>query len=101
MSNPITCSATTCTYNQKGGCYATGIKVDGHKADTTRETVCSTYENRESGSFSNSSLQSSITQTQDISCAAVKCKYNDSGACTAKSIHINMDDASCETFANR
>ncbi|MDO7204716.1 DUF1540 domain-containing protein [Paraclostridium bifermentans] len=27
MSNPINCSATSCAYNNSGGCYASGIQV--------------------------------------------------------------------------
>ncbi|WP_416906722.1 DUF1540 domain-containing protein [Paraclostridium sordellii] len=34
-------------------------------------------------------------------CEAKNCKYNDSGACKAESVKINMDDASCETFISR
>ncbi|SCI75775.1 Domain of Uncharacterised Function (DUF1540) [uncultured Clostridium sp.] len=101
MSNPITCSATTCTYNNSGGCYASGIKVDGSKADTTSETICATYQDRESSSFANSEQSSSIAQTSSISCAATNCKHNHSGACKAEAIHINMNDASCETFVSR
>lgn len=101
MSNPISCSASSCTYNKVGACYASGIKVDGKSADTTCETTCSTYENKESSSFSNSVQDSTVAQTSSISCAATNCKYNHSGDCNADSIHINMDDASCETFVTK
>ena len=101
MSNPITCSATTCTYNNSGGCYASGIKVDGSKANTTSETTCSTFQEGEYNSYSNNATESTIAQTNSISCAATNCKHNYSGACKAESIHINMNDASCETFVSK
>ncbi|MGL5642293.1 MAG: DUF1540 domain-containing protein, partial [Paraclostridium sp.] len=99
--NPINCSASTCTYHNGGECYASGIQVSGNTANTTRETTCSTYQSKTSGSLSNSVQESSVAQTSSISCAATNCKHNNSGACIAKSIHINMNDASCETFVNR
>lgn len=101
MSNPITCSASSCIYNNAEECHASGIKVYGMSADTTKETTCSTYHEKDPNSFSNSVQEPTVTQTSSISCAATSCKYNDSGDCNAESIHINRNDASCETFVTR
>ncbi|MDU6114012.1 MAG: DUF1540 domain-containing protein [Paeniclostridium sordellii] len=101
MSNPISCSATSCTYNNSGGCFASGIQVTGTRATTTCETNCGTYQDRDSSSFTNSAHECDCTKVNSILCEAKNCKYNDSGACKAEAVKINMDDASCETFISR
>ncbi|GAA0104609.1 DUF1540 domain-containing protein [Paraclostridium sordellii] len=101
MSNPISCSATSCTYNNSGGCFASGIQINGTSANTTCETNCGTYQDKASSSFTNSVHECDCAKINSISCAAKNCKYNDSGACKAESVKINMDDASCDTFISK
>ncbi len=40
----IKCDATKCTHNEKCICAADHIQVNGSKAQTTKETECSTFE---------------------------------------------------------
>ncbi|KKY01750.1 MULTISPECIES: DUF1540 domain-containing protein [Paraclostridium] len=101
MSNPINCSATSCAYNNSGGCYASGIQVKGSRAKTTSQTNCATYQDKASSSFTNCSGECTCAKTHSISCAADHCKHNDSGCCKAESVQINMQDASCETFVTK
>ena len=44
MSNGnLNCSATNCGHNNSGLCYAGGINVGGHNANTTSNTYCSSF----------------------------------------------------------
>ena len=101
MSNPISCSATSCTYNNSGGCFASGIQVTGTRATTTCETNCGTYQDKASSSFTNSAHECDCTKVNSILCEAKNCKYNDNKACTAQDVRINENDASCETFVQK
>ena len=98
MSNPINCSASTCAYNNGGGCYASSIKVNGANANTTSQTNCATYQDKTSSSFTNCSGECNCAKTSSISCEANQCKHNENGCCKAESVKINIQNASCETF---
>ena len=101
MSNPLSCSASSCTYNKTGDCYASIVKVEGASAITTSQTTCASYESREGKGFTNSIGGQDSAKTSSISCAASNCVHNSSGACVADSVHINMDNATCETFRSK
>lgn len=101
MSNPINCSASSCAYNQSGGCYASGIQVNGASANTTSQTNCGTFQDRADSSFTNCAGGCTCAKTHSISCAADNCKHNSGGSCKAESVQINMQNASCETFITR
>ncbi|WP_042275455.1 DUF1540 domain-containing protein [[Clostridium] dakarense] len=95
----LNCSATSCAYNNGGGCFAGGINVDGRQATTTGNTTCASYIDKASAGFTNSSNAYDSVGTRDIRCKATNCKYNVDEACKAEQVHINNDkNASCETF---
>lgn len=102
VNNNLDCSATSCVYNDGGGCFAGGIDVDGRQATTTGNTTCATYQDKDSAGFTNSNSAPDSVGTRDIHCKATNCKYNVDEACKADKVHINNDSsASCETFVLR
>lgn len=98
MNHDLSCSATSCVYNGNQLCYAGNIKVDGRQAYSTGDTFCASYEDRSNSAMTNSMDDSKEVCPKDIHCEAVKCKYNDSELCKADNVHINANNASCETF---
>ena len=94
----LNCSADNCVYSNSGICYAGSIKVNGVDASTTTGTTCATYtpKNNENSLSNNSS--NTFTTSTDIDCKARKCNYNSDGTCTAASVQINHNNASCDTF---
>ena len=98
MSNGnLNCSATNCAHNNGGNCYAGGINVAGSSATTTSNTCCSSFVDKSNAGFTNCGDGCKCTKTNNISCQAGNCKYNSLGACTANSVQINAQSASCET----
>ena len=54
MSNGnLNCSATNCGHNNSGLCYAGGINVGGHNANTTSNTYCSSFVDQDNTYFTN------------------------------------------------
>lgn len=98
VNSNLNCSAESCTYNDGGACFSGSIKVDGEKANTTSCTCCSTYVDRQSCGFTNSSNDCDCVGTDNIHCKAHNCKYNDNESCKASNVKINAGNASCETF---
>ncbi|MEG1310399.1 MAG: DUF1540 domain-containing protein [Romboutsia sp.] len=94
----LNCSASSCTYNNCGGCYASSINVDGCQATTTSNTCCSSYQDKASSGFSNCSGECNCVSTANVNCKATNCKHNEGECCKADKVHINCDNASCETF---
>lgn len=100
INSNLDCSATSCAYNNAGGCFAGAINVGGRQATTTGHTNCASYEDRATAGFTSSANAAESVATRDIRCKATKCKYNVDEACKADKVHINNDsNASCETFA--
>lgn len=93
----LKCNATNCAFNQRMECSAGAINIRGAQAVTNDETSCSSYVDRSSNSFTNS-VNSVKTNTYNISCEAIKCKYNKNKHCTAKSVNIGANKAPCDTF---
>lgn len=93
----LNCSANNCIYNSYGVCYAGNIEINGHNATTTSKTNCSTFSPKDNSSLSNHS-SNSLTTSSDIRCNAGKCNYNSCGTCTADSVQIAFNNASCDTF---
>lgn len=94
----LNCSAGNCIYNNSGICYAGHIKVSGTNATTTSGTTCSTFVLKDDNNrFSNSS-SNTFTTSSDIICSVKKCNYNSNRICTASSVQINYNNASCDTF---
>ena len=98
MESNLNCQAYNCAYNKNNYCYASHIKVEGYEAAITPETYCDSFKNKSSFSFSNFSGDTNLTTTQNISCSAKNCTYNIHGACNAKHLDINFENATCETF---
>ena len=48
----------------------------------------------------NNSASNNFTTSSDIECSAKKCNYNCFGTCTASSVQINFNNASCDTFVS-
>lgn len=92
----LNCSANNCLYNNSGICYAGNIKIYGTNATTTSNTTCSTFV-PQNNSLSNQT-SNTFTTSSDIACNAGKCNYNSCGTCTASSVQINFNNASCDTF---
>ncbi|MCR1954763.1 DUF1540 domain-containing protein [Clostridioides mangenotii] len=101
MHENLDCAATNCVYNSSQLCYAGNIKVDGRQAMSTDGTYCASFEDREKSGMTNSADSSKQVNPNDIHCEATKCKYNESELCKAESVHINANDASCETFVSK
>lgn len=98
MESNLSCLANNCAFNKSGSCYATHIKVEGFDASITPETYCDTFRNGNSFSLSNYTEETCLTNTNDISCSATNCMYNEHGECDASHVQINFENASCETF---
>lgn len=94
----LNCSADSCVYNNLGICYAGNIKINGVDASTTTDTCCTTYTQKNNQNNLNNNLSDIFTTSSDIDCKAKKCNYNSHGACTATSVQINRNNASCDTF---
>ncbi|MCL2559449.1 MAG: DUF1540 domain-containing protein [Turicibacter sp.] len=100
----LKCDSTDCLHNDKEGkCFAKHIAIDGRSAQTTAETVCSSYvsdHDFQNYEFAEDFMGFNATPAneQNITCAAQNCKYNVGQACVATKVKINSEDASCETF---
>ena len=95
----LNCSADNCIYNNYGICYAGNIKIEGEKASTTTGTTCATFSHKKENELNNSA-SNNFTTSFDIECSAKKCNYNCFGTCTASSVQINFNNASCDTFVS-
>ena len=94
----LNCSAGNCIYNSSGICYAGNIEVHGAKATTTSETTCSTFVSKDKWNSLSNNSSNTFTTSTDIHCKAKKCNYNSNQTCTAPSVQINYNNASCDTF---
>lgn len=94
----LNCSAGNCIYNNSGICYAGNIEVHGTKATSTSETTCSTFISKDKGNSLSNNTSNTFTTSTDIYCKAKKCNYNSNQTCTAPSVQINYNNASCDTF---
>ena len=94
----LNCSAGNCIYNNSGICYAGNIEVHGTKSTSTAETTCSTFISKDKGNSLSNNTSNTFTTSTDIHCKAKKCNYNSNQTCTAPSVQINYNNASCDTF---
>jgi len=100
----LKCQSLDCIHNDKEGkCFAKKIAIDGRSAQTTSGTNCSSY--IPSYEFQNSEFADDFMEfgkkpadANDITCAAMNCKFNVNQSCIASSVKINSKDSSCETF---
>jgi len=100
----LRCQRLDCIHNNKEEkCFAQTIDVVGKNAQTTAGTTCNSYApagGSQNYEFANEFMDGYTmpSGTQNIKCAAENCTYNYNTACTAESVEINYQDASCETF---
>ena len=103
----LNCESKDCIYNDKTGkCFAKNISIDGRSAQTTAGTTCASYV-PDGGNFQNLEFATDFmdmgavktaSDTQNIKCEAMNCRFNSNKMCTAANVEINSKDASCETF---
>ena len=102
----LTCSATTCLYNENHLCSRGEIEVTGEQAKSPDETACGSF--RERGSSASNSTGSSSgcgCEKIQIDCKAQECTYNSCCKCTAAAIDIagqkaiTSQDTKCGTFS--
>jgi len=97
----IGCTVTNCFFNDRQGCTAPVIKVDGKKAFESRLTSCYTFVEQKPGI--KSSVGDPYKETE-IKCIAEKCEYNKDKICGASNILVNGKNAEvpeetcCSTF---
>lgn len=97
----LACSVDTCAYNDERMCCLKSIKVDGSKADTERDTCCSSF-SRERQGCCNSSMEPNPEMR--VACDAVNCVYNEEHVCSAGRINIagsganRMEETECASF---
>lgn len=93
----LRCSATNCAFNQRSECSAGAINIRGAAAVTSQGTICSSYVDRSSNSFTNS-VNYGRTEPDDIRCEACNCTYNENKNCTANNVRIDAYKVCCSTF---
>lgn len=117
MNGELSCSAFNCVHNMSGLCSASQIHVLGNGAQSSAETMCSTFaEKGIKNAFANLTnmniggevkqlfTNSSIEMSPIIKCDALNCKYNEGRACEASNIQVHGPDANsiegtgCVTF---
>lgn len=83
----LDCNVIGCAYNGDNSCKRADINVAGEEASRARDTCCSSFVPRGSGSASNSfGTPSKDTQ---VFCDAVECMYNRRNSCRANHIGIS------------
>ena len=90
MTN-LECTVYGCTYNSDKSCNRGNIQVGGREAIKSSETVCRSFEQKKSGEEKNSvsnSTGESVQKSTDVSCDAVKCRFNENQKCHATTIGI-------------
>lgn len=99
----LTCSATTCMYNQGSLCSKGEISVNGASARDASETSCGSFREK-SEAPQNRMTNSCGCEKIDIDCQAHNCTYNEQCKCTAGSIDVDGPGAKssqqtkCVTF---
>lgn len=93
----IRCNATNCAFNKRMECNAGAINIRGVQATKSDQTTCSSYVDKITNSFINST-SSQRTNPSNIRCEAYKCTYNRYKNCTADNVIIDAYKASCDTF---
>ena len=91
----LDCTVYGCVYNSDNSCNRGNIHVGGKEADKPSETLCRSFEQKGSANAKNlskcsagNSTASHAERSTDISCDAVKCRYNKEMKCNAPHIRI-------------
>ena len=100
----VKCSVRSCAHNNDNGrCFAQTIVVRGVNATCSGETLCKSYieqsPKRYLEEFSSELNQDNdMARIENVSCSAIRCKYNDCSKCRATHIQINRKTSACDTF---
>lgn len=95
------CGVETCQHNQEHLCCIGAIQVGGTDANTSPETCCESFVEKQS-SFTN--YVGSPELDTNIGCHATNCTYNEDGCCSAEAIEVagqsacNCHETECKTF---
>ena len=94
MTN-LDCTVYGCVYNSDNSCNRGNIQVGGKEAIKPSETLCKSFEQKGSTASKNVAKNSAGNSTADhaaratdVSCDAVKCRYNQGQKCQANHIRI-------------
>ena len=90
MTN-LDCSVYDCVYNTDFGCKRSNIQVGGREAIKSSETVCNSFALK--GSYGDRLRASNMAECNEakqteVSCNAVRCRYNSDKKCSAEHIRI-------------
>lgn len=100
----LNCRVHDCIYNEDGGkCFATSIMIGSRNARTSSETTCNSYVSGnqiKNYEFANEFIEGEKvpSDTNNIKCAAMNCRFNNNQDCFATKVEINKENANCETF---
>ncbi len=103
----VSCSVGSCSYNERGVCYAGTIKIGGQGAAEEEGTCCGSFLNQRH--YSNLSEYTSMRgATDEINCAVGTCEYNSDEKCTLKSIQVGggreiqlYSETECQSFERK
>lgn len=87
----IDCSATTCSHNLSGVCYANCVDIVGSSADKDSDTACGSFLNR----LHYSELTNNILGTGScdcLKCMVATCQFNSNNLCTRDGIQVNGEN---------
>lgn len=87
MNTQLDCSVKVCAHNSTGKCMLTDIKIDGHRADSSSDTCCTSFKPLGSQA-KNSTMDKTPTDYAKIRCDAKNCMHNSFGNCAASSIQV-------------
>ena len=98
----LTCSVTNCQYNNQNMCTLDDIKVGNRDSNTSIETVCDSFCQRNANYTSEfASMDSQAKLRADIECSAGHCYFNQNFDCTAQKVCIDnstKNSSQCATF---
>ncbi|MGN0326973.1 MAG: DUF1540 domain-containing protein [Lachnospiraceae bacterium] len=101
----LKCGAVNCAYNSDKYCCKGDIMVGGCCADTSCDTCCESFREKNENTYKSSMDHPS--RTISIDCEAVKCVYNSNYKCVAEHVDITGAGAAsssgteCSTFTER
>lgn len=105
----INCSVNNCSHNSSNVCHANLIKIGGNGSETSSDTCCSSFLNKQLyGNLTNSvNAFSNSNQCDALVCNVATCSHNSNNLCTLNNISVNghlvslYTETSCGSFAPR
>ena len=99
----ISCTATTCSHNKSGECYANCIQIVGNSAQKDGDTACGSFLNRlHYSELTNNTYSEGSCDC--LTCVVESCKYNENRLCSRGDILVQGDtaeyysDTECHSF---